>query len=247
MDLPLTALPAPTGSPGLLLRLYRPVDQDRLPSVDAMLTVLDEDERLRADRTECGSARSAFVTGRYLLRRFTAELLDVDPRTMTAVSSCPSCAARGVTGPDHGRPGYLLGDAHVPLELSLSRSRGAVLLAALPSGNGARTGVDLEAVDDVGFEGFADVALTPAEREAVRELPQESGLLARARLWARKEALVKALGSGLTGRDPSTLDVLHDPRTGDVELPAPPRGAGAADGDEQGGLVAAVAVVPSSP
>jgi len=44
----------------------------------------------------------------------------------------------------------------------------------------------------------------------VRELPAPERPAARARLWTRKEALVKAAGTGFTG-DPAAVDALTVP------------------------------------
>lgn len=97
-------------------------------------------------------------------------------------------------------------------------------------------GVDLESVVGADFEGFDEVALTHAERGHVGSLPGHLRPTARARLWARKEALVKALGTGFTDRDPGLVDALSDERAVDV-----PEIDGTALEPE--GLVAAVAVV----
>ena len=122
------------------------------------------------------------------------------PGELTAAYSCPECG----TGPelDHGRPGYLLGGAPAGLILSLSRSHGWALLAAGPAGAaddmaGAAVGVDLEQSAGVGFPGFDDVALTPTERRRLAALAPEDAMPWRAAAWARKEALLKARGTGL--------------------------------------------------
>ena len=44
----------------------------------------------------------------------------------------------------------------------------------------------------------------------MRELPTPERPAARARLWTRKEALVKAAGTGFTG-DPAAVDALTVP------------------------------------
>ncbi|MHA7208864.1 4'-phosphopantetheinyl transferase family protein [Arthrobacter sp. MDT1-65] len=101
---------------------------------------------------------------------------------------------------------------------------------------GARAlGVDLAAASEVDFDGFDDVALTSGERRAVGLLPLADRRVARARLWTRKEALVKALGTGFAQRDPDAVDVLRDGRITDLQV---------VDGAalEPLGLVAAVAV-----
>ena len=80
------------------------------------------------------------------------------------------------------------------------------------------------------------MALTPEEQLAVGALPVGDQGTERARLWTRKEALVKALGTGFADRGPGAVEVLHDRRIGDLR---------SVDGVplEPLGLVAALAVI----
>ncbi|MET1020816.1 MAG: 4'-phosphopantetheinyl transferase superfamily protein [Arthrobacter sp.] len=96
--------------------------------------------------------------------------------------------------------------------MSLSRSRGWALLAAGPAGSAGAIGVDLEHSSGVGFPGFDDVALTPAELQRLVALAPEEAMPWRAAAWARKEALLKARGTGLRV-DPATVEAF-------AELPA---------------------------
>ncbi len=230
--------------PGVSLRLENIGSAAVLPEVRVMLALLDDGERARAAHIGGPVTAGSFIAGRYLLRLLAAELLGVPAADLVPCFSCPRCGP--VPGADHGRPAYLLDGEAVPLALSLSRAGGFALLGALdlrgivPAGAGAplpSLGVDLAAVDTVAFDGFDDVALAPGERRAVRRLPAAHRDRARARLWTRKEALVKALGTGFAERDPDTVGVLEDGRITDLH---------AVDGAvlEPLGLVAAVAVVP---
>ena len=234
-----------------------------------MLTFLDRVERRRAARYATPSRAAPFITGRYLLRLFAADLVNTDPRALVPDFTCPACerpGARTAAGadapldarPDHGRPGYLLDGERLPLALSLSRAADAVLLGALdlgagdpgardpaptrrdPRGTGAHAttdahaagtgahgggtgttgtgiGVDIDVVSGVVFEGFDDVALSGAERSHVARLPRQEQDGARARLWVRKEALVKARGTGFGSAGPADVEVLSDPDITDLE------------------------------
>ena len=153
------------------------------------------------------------------------------PGELTADYSCPDCG----TGPelDHGRPGYRLrgdiasqgagrslspGISGLPssgLSLSLSRSRGWALLAAGDRGAGRAVGIDLEHVAGVGFPGFDDVVLSTAERKLLSALPLDLVDLWRTAVWARKEALLKARGTGLRV-DPCSVEAFSAPGDGDV-------------------------------
>lgn len=143
------------------------------------------------------------------------------PGDLTADYACPDCGTG--PGPDHGRPGYLVRGAPAGLGLSLSRSRGWALLAAgaarAGGSAGVTVGVDLEHSSRVVFPGFDDVALTPAERQLLAAVPPDRATLWRASAWARKEALLKARGTGLRV-DPTTVEAFAEPAGGDdlVEL-----------------------------
>ena len=158
------------------------------------------------------------------------------PGELTAAYSCPECG----TGPelDHGRPGYLLRGAPAGLLVSLSRSHGRALLAAGPAGaGGGMVGVDLEHSSGVGFPGFDDVALTPAERKLLAALAPEEAMPWRAAAWARKEALLKARGTGLRV-EPSSVEAFTEHPDGAVLIDLDTVALGL-----PAGFVAALAVV----
>lgn len=74
-------------------------------------------------------------------------------------------------------------------------------------------GVDLEHRSGVVFPGFDDVALTPAERRQLSTLTPDQATLWRTAAWARKEALLKARGTGLR-IEPSSVEAYPQPRDG---------------------------------
>lgn len=202
-------------------------------------SLLDGAELERA-RAMTPRTRADFLAGRLAQRRFAAELLGVPAPDLTAWYSCPRCG----TGANisHGRPGYRLRGQSVPLLLSLSRAAGWTLLAGVVDPDpGLCLGIDAEDPARADFDGFDDVVLTPAEQRHLAGLDGIRLLRGRARLWARKEAWLKMLGTGLQTA-PDTLDVLDDlphagvhGRPGLRDLPAPETGLPA-------DLVAAVAL-----
>jgi 4'-phosphopantetheinyl transferase len=213
---------------------FRVPGRDSAPAVAALesdaLRLLDEPEVERA-RAMMPVPRQDFLAARIAQRSFAAELLQVRAQDLHASYACPRCGS----GPDiaHGRPGYLLAGAPAPLLLSLSRAAGWTLLAAVTEpGPVQRLGVDVEDPRRLDFDGFDSVALTPAERRSVASLRGDGLLRARARLWARKEAVLKMTGEGLN-RSPVTLEAADHPGVRDL--------APAASG-LPGSLVAAVAM-----
>ena len=168
-------------------------------------SLLDGAELVRA-RAMTPRTREDFLYGRLAQRRFAAGLLGVPASDLTAWYSCPRCG----TGADisHGRPGYLLRGQAAPLLLSLSRTAGWTLLAGVVDPDpGEHLGIDVENPARADFDGFDDVVLTPAEQRHLAGLAGIALLQGRARLWARKEAWLKMLGTGLQTA-PDTLDVL---------------------------------------
>ncbi|NMR20700.1 4'-phosphopantetheinyl transferase superfamily protein [Cellulomonas fimi] len=164
------------------------------------LALLDDAERARAARL-AGDRRTSFVAARALLRSVVGTRLGCRPQDAGLAVRCPVCG-----GADHGPVavvavgGVRLGEAAPHVSISRTGPRIAVALASRP------VGVDVVSVADVARSPFDDVALAPAEVEALASLTGEPLHEARARAWARKEAALKALGTGLT-TDPRTVDV----------------------------------------
>ncbi len=93
------------------------------------------------------------------------------------------CTGCGSTG--HGKP------AVAGTSLSLSRSQGAVMVAAGPEGT--PVGADIEHIPDTLHSGFDHYVASAAERGAL----STEDIPARLRLWVAKEAVLKAAGFGL--------------------------------------------------
>ena len=210
----------------------------------AAASELERDARYLLDSAELERAgamtartRKDFLAGRLAQRRFAASLLGVPASDLTAWYSCPRCG----TGANisHGRPGYRLAGEAAPLLLSLSRAAGWTLLAGVVDPEpGQRLGVDVEDPARADFDGFDDVVLTPAEQRHLAGLDGVPLLRGRARLWARKEAWLKMVGTGLQTA-PDTLDVLGSHVNGHAGL----RDLPPAESGLPAQLVAAVAVV----
>lgn len=128
------------------------------------------------------------------------------PGDVTSGRLCPSCGSDA-----HGRPWARHGEQ--PLHVSLSRSGPHLVTAIAPLTSDGHIGVDVE---------VAHIDVLPALVLA----PSETGDLALA--WARKEAILKARGTGLMTAMSSV--VLADEGWSDVDAPE--------------GYVAALALAP---
>lgn len=139
-----------------------------------------------------------------LLRTRIAHLLGLDPADVLTGRACPRCGSSA-----HGRPWARAGGVEV--FVSLSRCGEHLLTAVSVDGP---VGVDIEAIAAVERGWDPLVVLHPSERAA----SERAAWPERAALWARKEALLKALGTGLaTPMEAVQLDAHHV-----VDLPAPP-------------------------
>lgn len=164
------------------------------------LALLDDGERARAERKR---QATPFVTGHALVRRVLGELLDRDPATLVFERRCTTCDSV-----KHGKP-HLVGTPGWHFSLSYTPDVAVVAVA-----QGVDVGVDVEDLTDADFEGFAGATLARDEAPGFADLTGHDLLVARARVWARKEAVLKATGHGLVV-DPSEVLV-----SGPLELPA---------------------------
>jgi 4'-phosphopantetheinyl transferase len=158
-------------------------------SATAAMALLDDVELSRVARLRRAADRDRFVAGHALLRLAVGRLMDVDPSTVAVTSTCPDCGA------PHGRPVITVAGRPAP-NASLSHSGDRVIVALSHAGP---VGVDVEPLEDDAFadDALDDVALTPDERAGVQALAPRARPAARARLWVRKEAFLKATGQGL--------------------------------------------------
>ncbi len=122
---------------------------------------------------------------------------------------------------DDGEPlvgGDWLRSIGVAPVVSLAHTDGlAVALAALPSEGGVlRVGIDAERVKGRP-DGYADIAFDDAERALIADAPGATGEW-MLRCWCAKEAVAKALGTGLTDGPRSVVIVAIDAAIGRVDV-----------------------------
>jgi 4'-phosphopantetheinyl transferase len=187
-------------------------------------SVLDEAEAHRAGTCKRSVGGHLYATAHIALRRLLGAYLG---RTAASIrfarEPCPGC------GGPHGRPAVATGAGASPdLHFSLSHGSGMVLVgvAATP------IGADVELVPGAETVEICSPALHPEEHAELQAVPDQDRRAAFGRLWTRKEAYLKGLGTGLA-RDLSA-DYLGDdplrrpPGWTVLDIPCGPRYAAAA-------------------
>jgi 4'-phosphopantetheinyl transferase len=149
----------------------------------AAATLLSDDERRRASGFARIRDRRRFTVARAELRRRLGMRLGVPPRGVAFAY-----------GP-HGKPYLAERRAHAHLRFNVSHTDGVVALAFA---NGRDVGVDIEVLRAVPDAGAVAARLcSPAEWRAWASLAEHQKRRGFLNWWTRKEAFVKARGSGL--------------------------------------------------
>ncbi|WP_386679032.1 4'-phosphopantetheinyl transferase family protein [Loktanella sp. R86503] len=157
--------------------------------------VLSRDETARAARFVFNRDRDRYIAGRSRLRRILSSYLNQNPRDVTFCYG------------DHGRP-----DVH-GLQFNLSHTGDLACLAVSRSAH--QLGLDIEAVRPIDLA-VARAHFAPEEMAALVSLPDNDRVAAFYRCWTRKEAYLKARGTGLS-TDLASFTVTITPQN-DPEL-----------------------------
>jgi 4'-phosphopantetheinyl transferase len=102
-------------------------------------------------------------------------------------------------------PGRGIACPGLDLQLSVAHHDDHTVLAIAKSGEGL--GVDIEPYFETDWEEALDVALSTTEREALDALASADRAAAYFTCWTQKEAVMKALGEGLSDRDLLSIEV----------------------------------------
>jgi 4'-phosphopantetheinyl transferase len=176
----------------------------RLSAVDlGLVDMLDDAERNLAAAIHSSAQRDRFLAGRIALRLHAAKVAGVSPGSLQADYLCPNCRHQDKA---HGMPRYQVLPPGLPIRVSLSKSGDWCLLAGTTDDEIAGVGVDVESEVSAGFDGFETVGMTARERDQLQRMSPSLKARFQTLLWVRKEAVLKALGSGLAV-DPSLVDV----------------------------------------
>ena len=154
-------------------------DLDRGSTGDALL--LSADEQQRAQRLTFDVHRERYIAGRAAVRRTLGDVVGADPAGLVFHYG------------EHGRPDV---EGHGAVSFNFSNSESVGILAVCLT---ARIGVDVEKVrPDFADLRVADRFFAAGETARLQGLPADERNLAFLRCWTRKEALLKAVGAGLT-------------------------------------------------
>ncbi|MEU1272705.1 4'-phosphopantetheinyl transferase superfamily protein [Streptomyces sp. NPDC005799] len=168
---------------------------------------LDAQERTRADSFLRPRDALLYTAAHIALRRLLAAALGLTPEDVSYVrESCPGC------GRPHGRPALRPGPSPA-LHFSLSHSSGRALVALAT----APVGVDIQRTPSAAATEACVRLLHPGERAELEATPQDRRGAAFGQLWARKEAYLKGIGTGL--ERPAHADYLGTPGPGPWRRP----------------------------
>lgn len=140
---------------------------------------LSEEETARAARFATDTLKQRWAASRAGMRGVLGAVLKRTPESLVF----------GVG--EHGRP-FLRG-VDCPYSFNLSHSEGLAALVICE----AEAGVDIERVRPL-YRDVADMFFSPAENEALKQLDEAKRAEGFYRCWTAKEAVLKALGSGLS-------------------------------------------------
>ncbi|RST22901.1 4'-phosphopantetheinyl transferase superfamily protein [Streptomyces sp. WAC04770] len=192
-----------------------------LPAPDSGFTAPDSGLSVAELRRAASFARAGdgdvYATAHAALRRLLGGYLGLPPAGLTFVREpCPGCS-----GP-HGRPAVVQSADAPTLHFSLAHSRGLIAVAVAPR----VIGVDVERLPSTGTVEACARALHTRERAELAAVPPEERQAYFGRLWTRKEAYLKALGTGLSRHpriDYLGADLRRRPaRWAVLDLPAGP-------------------------
>jgi 4'-phosphopantetheinyl transferase len=169
-------------------------DLDDLGRRPDLLVAVTEGDREMAGRLRTDALRRRFLGRRAAVRHVVGQRLGLAPSELRIVRRCLRCGSS-----DHGRPSVI--DA--PCDFSVTASGATAVIAVADH----RVGVDVEIVPPPGSAPtiIPGRALTSRESDLLDPLSPLEQQHMFLRMWAIKEAVLKAEGSGLSV-EPNLVD-----------------------------------------
>jgi len=180
--------------------------------------IISDDEQTRADRFRFAIDRQNFTAARALLRILLGAYAGLAPKAVTFSYG------------EQGKPSLNTREQNERVEFNLSHSGEIALLAFA---RGRAVGVDIERIrENLEPEKIARRFFSQREQKELSALPPSERYVGFFRCWTRKEAYIKARGTGLAlpldGFDvslkPGEPNALLEARTPDTDITAWPLG-----------------------
>jgi len=153
-------------------------------SIPCLLSVLDQDERLRAGRFIYEKHCNNFIIARALLRHLLAAYLKCLPQDLSFQQN------------KYGKLSLAKPANILSLQFNLSHAKDMVIYAFVLH---RQIGIDIEYIrDDISVAEIAQRFFAKQEQEDILSLPKEQQAQVFFNCWTRKEAFIKALGKGLS-------------------------------------------------
>lgn len=143
------------------------------------LQTLSPDEVKRAQRFRFETHRSHFIAARGILRQLLGSYLNKTPQELVFEYN------------DHGKP-FL---PNTTLQFNVSHSHDIAVYAFT---NNYPIGIDIEQVRNTYEDAVAKRYFSSQEYADLSQLPESERALTFYKIWSRKEAIIKALGIGLS-------------------------------------------------
>jgi len=176
--------PASLSLSGDVVHVWRVALEPSAGWQETFLRALNDDERARADRFQFDQHRRRFVLARGFLRALLGRYLGIGPEEV-----------RFVYGP-YGKPS--LADEHGASDLRFNASHSHEL-AVYAFAEEREIGIDVEYIQqEFAGEEIARQFFSTYEVNTLLGLPKSEQAAAFFRCWTRKEAYIKAIGSGLS-------------------------------------------------
>ncbi len=148
------------------------------------LQTLNDEERARAQRFHFDKHRHHFIVGRGVLRALLGRYLAMKPEALQFRYGA------------YGKPTLDGEHRQSPLRFNVSHSHETALFGFVQE---REIGIDVEYIRrDFSTEDIARRFFTPNEVESIESNPEAERVAAFYRCWTRKEAYIKAIGSGLS-------------------------------------------------
>lgn len=151
--------------------------------IDQFMSVINKDEQAKAARFVREVDKNRSVIARSILRQLLGEYLNCTPQAIELQYNA------------FNKP-ELAGQDTALLHFNVSHSHDWIIYAVCEK---YPVGVDIEYINqDVDVAAIAERFFHPGENQFIQSLTGDAQMAAFFRCWARKEALLKALGQGLS-------------------------------------------------